>query len=155
MSSYVNSQLQAGSTRSSSTELSSNLGVNRAIARKEANIHHSFLETVVKLLQLLQSQEGVEKTLSYLLSGGMQVIPQAICSRFGLSVGASCIWLVKVLMVLCFPISYPVGKVWLLAVLTNFKQILFRYFSLVSSILCLLSSLDYFISTVQCPVCSI
>jgi hypothetical protein len=39
------------------------------------------------------------------------VIPQAVCSRHGLAVGANLVWLVKILMVLCFPISYPVGKV--------------------------------------------
>lgn len=43
-----------------------------------------------------------------------QVIPQAVCSRHGLSIGASLIWLVKILMLLCWPISYPVGKVSLL-----------------------------------------
>jgi hypothetical protein len=39
------------------------------------------------------------------------VIPQAVCSRHGLAIGANLVWLVKILMVLCFPISYPVGKV--------------------------------------------
>jgi metal transporter CNNM len=39
------------------------------------------------------------------------VIPQAVCSRHGLAVGANLVWLVKILMVLCFPISYPVGKI--------------------------------------------
>jgi hypothetical protein len=41
----------------------------------------------------------------------LQVIPQALCSRHGLAIGANLVWLVKILMVLCFPISYPVGKV--------------------------------------------
>jgi metal transporter CNNM len=40
-----------------------------------------------------------------------QVIPQAVCSKHGLAIGANLIWLVKILMVLCWPISYPVGKV--------------------------------------------
>jgi hypothetical protein len=39
------------------------------------------------------------------------VIPQAVCSHHGLAVGANLVWLVKILMVLCFPISYNVGKV--------------------------------------------
>ncbi len=39
------------------------------------------------------------------------MIPQAVCSRHGLAIGANLVWLVKILMVLCFPISYPVGKV--------------------------------------------
>lgn len=41
----------------------------------------------------------------------MQVIPQAVCSRHGLAIGANLIWLVKILMVICWPVSYPVGKV--------------------------------------------
>ncbi|XP_061347941.1 DUF21 domain-containing protein At4g14240-like [Gastrolobium bilobum] len=45
-----------------------------------------------------------------------EVIPQAICSRYGLAVGANFVWLVRVLMIICYPIAYPVGKVldWLL-----------------------------------------
>ena len=40
-----------------------------------------------------------------------QVIPQAICTRYGLAVGANFVWLVRILMVLCYPIAYPIGKV--------------------------------------------
>lgn len=40
-----------------------------------------------------------------------QVIPQAICTRYGLAVGANFVWLVRVLMIICYPISYPIGKV--------------------------------------------
>jgi hypothetical protein len=40
-----------------------------------------------------------------------QVMPQAICSRFGLAVGANLVWLVKILMWICFPVAYPVGLV--------------------------------------------
>jgi hypothetical protein len=38
-------------------------------------------------------------------------MPQAICSRFGLAVGANLVWLVKILMWICFPVAYPVGLV--------------------------------------------
>ena len=41
----------------------------------------------------------------------MQVIPQAICSRYGLAIGANLVWLVRILMVICFPVAYPVAKV--------------------------------------------
>lgn len=41
----------------------------------------------------------------------MQVIPQAVCSRHGLAIGADLIWLVKILMTISWPVSYPVGKV--------------------------------------------
>ena len=52
---------------------------------------------------------GYKLTMSLMYSE--QVIPQAVCSRHGLAIGANFIWLVKILMVLCWPISYPVGKV--------------------------------------------
>ncbi|KAG9151101.1 hypothetical protein Leryth_002671, partial [Lithospermum erythrorhizon] len=40
-----------------------------------------------------------------------EVIPQAICTRYGLAVGANFVWLVRILMVLCYPIAYPIGKI--------------------------------------------
>lgn len=40
-----------------------------------------------------------------------QVIPQAICTRYGLAVGSNFVWLVRILMIICYPISYPIGKV--------------------------------------------
>ncbi|KAB2605275.1 DUF21 domain-containing protein [Pyrus ussuriensis x Pyrus communis] len=40
-----------------------------------------------------------------------EVIPQSICSRYGLSVGANFVWLVRILMVICYPIAYPIAKV--------------------------------------------
>ncbi|XP_078179494.1 DUF21 domain-containing protein At4g14240-like isoform X1 [Carex rostrata] len=40
-----------------------------------------------------------------------EVIPQAICSRYGLAVGANLVWLVRILMVVCYPIAWPIGKV--------------------------------------------
>lgn len=40
-----------------------------------------------------------------------QVIPQAICSRYGLAVGANLVWLVRILMLVCYPIAWPIGKV--------------------------------------------
>ena len=40
-----------------------------------------------------------------------QVIPQAICTRYGLAVGANFVWLVRILMIICYPIAYPIGKV--------------------------------------------
>ncbi|OAY55855.1 DUF21 domain-containing protein At4g14240 [Manihot esculenta] len=40
-----------------------------------------------------------------------EVIPQAICSRYGLAVGANLVWLVRILMIICYPIAYPIGKI--------------------------------------------
>ncbi|GBG66629.1 hypothetical protein CBR_g66765 [Chara braunii] len=45
-----------------------------------------------------------------------EVIPQAVCSHHGLAIGASMIWLVKLLMMVCYVVAYPLGKVldWML-----------------------------------------
>ena len=39
-----------------------------------------------------------------------EVIPQAICSRYGLMVGAYSAWFVRLLMTLTMPISWPIAK---------------------------------------------
>ncbi|CAN4091586.1 unnamed protein product [Withania somnifera] len=49
-------------------------------------------------------------SVTFVLAFG-EIIPQAICSRYGLAVGANFVWLVRVLMIICYPISYPIGKV--------------------------------------------
>ncbi|CAA0807071.1 DUF21 domain-containing protein [Striga hermonthica] len=53
-----------------------------------------------------------------------EVIPQAICTRYGLAVGANFIWLVRILMVVCYPISYPIGKI--LDCVLGHNEVLFR-----------------------------
>ncbi|KAL1372635.1 hypothetical protein HN51_002751 [Arachis hypogaea] len=53
-----------------------------------------------------------------------EVIPQAICSRYGLAVGANLAWLVRILMIICYPVAYPVGKV--LDHLLGHNEALFR-----------------------------
>jgi len=40
-----------------------------------------------------------------------EIIPQSICCRFGMAVGSKTAWLVRVLMWLTLPISWPIGKV--------------------------------------------
>uniref|UniRef100_A0A804Q1A7 CNNM transmembrane domain-containing protein n=1 Tax=Zea mays TaxID=4577 RepID=A0A804Q1A7_MAIZE len=53
---------------------------------------------------------AVVLSVTFVLAFG-EVIPQAICTRYGLAVGANFVWLVRILMVICYPISYPIGKV--------------------------------------------
>ncbi|XP_074569832.1 DUF21 domain-containing protein At4g14240-like isoform X2 [Curcuma longa] len=53
---------------------------------------------------------AVVLSVTFVLAFG-EVIPQAICSRYGLAVGANFVWLVRILMVICYPISYPIGKI--------------------------------------------
>ncbi|XP_008805567.1 DUF21 domain-containing protein At2g14520 isoform X1 [Phoenix dactylifera] len=45
-----------------------------------------------------------------------EIIPQAVCSRYGLSVGAKLAGVVRVLLVVFFPVSYPISKLldWIL-----------------------------------------
>ena len=38
-----------------------------------------------------------------------EIIPQAICSRHGMAVGANTIWLTKFFMIVTFPLSYPIS----------------------------------------------
>ena len=40
-----------------------------------------------------------------------QVVPQAVCSRYGLAVGAHSAWFVRLLMLICWPIAFPISKV--------------------------------------------
>ncbi|CAJ1962379.1 unnamed protein product [Sphenostylis stenocarpa] len=53
-----------------------------------------------------------------------EVIPQSICSRYGLAVGANFVWLVRILMIICYPVAYPIGKV--LDRLLGHNEALFR-----------------------------
>ncbi|XP_020976217.1 DUF21 domain-containing protein At4g14240-like isoform X1 [Arachis ipaensis] len=53
-----------------------------------------------------------------------EVIPQAICSRYGLAVGSNFVSLVRILMIICYPIAYPIGKV--LDFLLGHNEALFR-----------------------------
>ncbi|CAA6654130.1 unnamed protein product [Spirodela intermedia] len=67
---------------------------------------------------------AVVLSVTFVLAFG-EVIPQAICSRYGLTVGASCAWVVRILMVVCYPIAFPIGKI-LDCVLGHNQSALFR-----------------------------
>lgn len=41
----------------------------------------------------------------------VQIIPQAVCSRYGLSVGAKLSVLVRFIVIILFPVAYPISKV--------------------------------------------
>ncbi|MBA0760320.1 hypothetical protein Gotri_023072 [Gossypium trilobum] len=39
-----------------------------------------------------------------------EIIPQAVCSRYGLAIGATVAPIVQVLVWICFPVAYPISK---------------------------------------------
>ncbi|XP_073131975.1 DUF21 domain-containing protein At4g14240-like [Henckelia pumila] len=64
----------------------------------------------IYLDKLFNQYVAIILSVTFVLFFG-EVIPQAICSRYGLAVGANFIYLVRVLMIICYPISYPIGKI--------------------------------------------
>ncbi|CAI5933920.1 unnamed protein product [Closterium sp. NIES-64] len=64
----------------------------------------------VFLDRLVPPAVAIALSVSFVLLFG-EVIPQAVCSRYGLAVGANLIPLVRCLMLLCWPIAFPIAKV--------------------------------------------
>lgn len=64
---------------------------------------------------LVPSWGAILISVTLILAFG-EIIPQAICSRYGLSVGAKMAGVVRVLLLVFFPIAYPISKLldWLL-----------------------------------------
>lgn len=50
----------------------------------------------------------IASTLAIVIFG--EITPQAVCSRHGLAIGAKTIYITKVVMLLTFPLSYPISR---------------------------------------------
>ncbi|XP_044327636.1 putative DUF21 domain-containing protein At1g03270 [Triticum aestivum] len=61
-------------------------------------------------------------SVTFVLAFG-EVIPQAICTRYGLAVGACFVWLVRIVMFIAYPIAYPIGKVNQQSHITQYKSV--------------------------------
>ncbi|GLT35889.1 hypothetical protein SLA2020_103040 [Shorea laevis] len=59
--------------------------------------------------QLLPAWASILISVTLILAFG-EIIPQAVCSQYGLSVGAKLSPLVRVIVIVLFPISYPISK---------------------------------------------
>ncbi|KAL3505855.1 hypothetical protein ACH5RR_031237 [Cinchona calisaya] len=77
----------------------------------------------IYLDKLFNQYVAIILSVTFVLAFG-EVIPQAICTRYGLAVGANFIWLVRILMIICYPIAYPIGKI--LDCLLGHNEALFR-----------------------------
>nr|KJB72305.1 hypothetical protein B456_011G170300 [Gossypium raimondii] len=64
----------------------------------------------IYLDKLFNQYVAIILSVTFVLAFG-EVIPQAICTRYGLAVGANLAGLVWILMIICYPIAYPIGKV--------------------------------------------
>ncbi|KAH9765298.1 DUF21 domain-containing protein [Citrus sinensis] len=64
----------------------------------------------IYLDKLFNQYVAIILSVTFVLFFG-EVIPQAICTRYGLAVGANFVWLVRILMIICYPIAYPIGKI--------------------------------------------
>jgi metal transporter CNNM len=59
--------------------------------------------------RLLDPFTAVVVSVTVVLVAG-EILPQAVCARHGLAVGAAAAWLVRLLMLLCAPVAWPIGR---------------------------------------------
>ncbi|KAI5559687.1 hypothetical protein BDE02_17G129400 [Populus trichocarpa] len=69
-----------------------------------------------KILPIVKNQHLLLCTLLIGNALAMEIIPQAVCSRYGLSIGAKLSIVVRFIVVVLFPLAYPISKLldWIL-----------------------------------------
>jgi metal transporter CNNM len=59
--------------------------------------------------RLLDPFTAIVVSVTVVLVAG-EIVPQAVCARHGLAAGAAASWLVRLLMLLCAPVAWPIGR---------------------------------------------
>ncbi|PWA93590.1 hypothetical protein CTI12_AA069430 [Artemisia annua] len=77
---------------------------------------HESCYNAAKIISVVKRHHLVLCTLLISNATAMEIIPQSICSRYGLAIGAAVTPLVRVLVWVWFPVAYPISKVldWIL-----------------------------------------
>ena len=103
---------------------SSNEAEARAVAKVEPLIRNPHVLLVSLLLinsacmealplvldRLLDPISAILLSVSVILLFG-EILPQALCKKYGIQIGASLAWLVKLMIFLTYPLSFPISKV--------------------------------------------
>ncbi|XLT67953.1 hypothetical protein S245_024942, partial [Arachis hypogaea] len=64
-----------------------------------------------KIMPIIKNEHLLLSTLLIAKSLALEIIPQVLCSKYGLSVAATMTPFVKVLLLIFFLIAYPISKV--------------------------------------------
>eukprot|EP00897_Mesotaenium_endlicherianum_P004401 jgi/Mesen1/398/ME000010S_10859 len=84
---------------------------------------HQLLALPIFLDKMVNPVLAVILSVTLVLAFG-EVIPQAVCTRYGLAIGASCVWVVRFLMYACWIISWPISQ--LLDFLLGHNEAIFK-----------------------------